>query len=396
MGRLVNTIMPCLLTLTHSLTPSLTLLIQAFFKWFERKIKSNLRAAHDINKETLIDEILELLIFTKRAEAAKFVNTMQILADGSLSLSHFVTALSGVLHSEDVRTLKKFAHSIIRSEKKYEKKEAQQNQLAAAAMRRKQLESTSTHVAIKQTKIDSKYSTAKHHLKGGGTMFTCSGPAIPHTTVTDKEKMSNSSKDNKDHDAELEKQDTLEVTTSSTEEKSKLAILIAMDRVASIRDMSGMDMEALPESVTNIDIDTSAPDDIDLDILPQSPLLSPHLSSRRGSISFSPKKTPRTPGSSSTSASLLSLQESPSKDSTPPPRQLFRSHSDHHQDSSSSSSTPHSPLTPTSSLNSPTNSSTCSNSNTHQDVVPVTLQLPGLQKIGRSPNKHLRRQSSNI
>lgn len=388
--------------------------IQAFFKWFERRIKANLQATRHLNKEALIDEILELVIFTKRAEAAKFINTMQVLADDSLSMSHFVTALGGVVHSEDVRTLKAFAHSIIRSEKRYEKKVNQQNQLAAAAMRRKQLETNSNHVAIKQTKNESKFNTVKQHLKGRGVFYLCSGPGTgPGIGVfgTGAGGGAGADKDGKAHtqtgnvrskDGQLVSQEsglsetsTTAATTASTtqeKEKSKLAIMSALSRVASLQDV---DVDALPEEVTKVD--TSGPDDVALDILPASPLLSPKSFKKSGSTSSFSPRTLHSPG---TPSSNVSLTESPQKTiSTSPIKKLF--HCKTHSDDMSIVSANNSPLSRSPPHTSLDREESLSASSSSLLSLKQGSQLPGVgQMASRAPGaktkSRMRRQSSNV
>ena len=146
-----------------------------------------LQESSELNKELLIDDVLNLEIFSKRQQATQFVNMINVNVDGNLSEKDFSIALSYVNDPEEISKLKKFAHGAILSDKKYQRKIKQQNKLADAARRRRLLESNSNHVALKQSKNDSKFSVVRQPLKGGGVMYQCTGPSsmnVNHTHTT--------------------------------------------------------------------------------------------------------------------------------------------------------------------------------------------------------------------
>lgn len=148
---------------------------QSFFAWFERRI-SSFQRMEGMNKERLIDDILEMNAFSNRVHAAQFVHAVETDSHGSVSADSFSAALGNIVDEKEIRLMKDFAHSLIRKEKINEKKMLQHNQLAAVARRRKLLESNSNHVALKQTKHDSQFSIVRAQMKGGGVMYSCSGP----------------------------------------------------------------------------------------------------------------------------------------------------------------------------------------------------------------------------
>jgi hypothetical protein len=65
-----------------------------------------------INKEQLIDHILDLDIFSNRVQATQFINTIEMTCDGMLSMKDFLLAVAGVHDAEQVKLMKIFAHSV--------------------------------------------------------------------------------------------------------------------------------------------------------------------------------------------------------------------------------------------------------------------------------------------
>lgn len=104
--------------------------------------------------------------------------------DGVLSMKDFMTALLKVEDKDDLVSIKTFAHDIIQSERTIAARMNLQQELTAAGVRRRRLENNSTYVMMKHAHNKSKFLTTRQQLKGGGVMYSCTGPSTSTSATT--------------------------------------------------------------------------------------------------------------------------------------------------------------------------------------------------------------------